>query len=254
MTAPPTIDPTDPKALMQELFSEERAAKDKFVEHLGKAVFDFCEALAPCFRLMGLLNDAATRLDTKRAALVAAFVFGVLDDLFVSTKLLTTGKLPAAGNLMRQVVEGIAMSILCSTDDLLIIQTKSKNQPPVMARYWEKVWDGDKRTQGHLAVGQLGLNAASLGVNVEAIEQLRRAKNRYNGFSHCGTTTITNRVPLEEVGVFHLGGLFDEAKLEGYRAELGSRVMLCHILPGLMQHLLATLAPLVAPVRLTEHG
>ncbi|MFM0223093.1 hypothetical protein [Paraburkholderia dipogonis] len=48
---------------------------------------------------------------TRRTALVAAFVFGVLDDLVVSTKLLLTGKLPAAGNLMRQVVEGVLVQI-----------------------------------------------------------------------------------------------------------------------------------------------
>jgi hypothetical protein len=155
--------------------------------------------------------------------------------------------LPAAGNLMRQVVEGIAMSFLCSTDDLLIIQTKS-NQPPVMAHYWQKVRDEDERTQGDRAVGQLGLNAGKLSVTAGGVGQLRRAKKYYNGFSHCGTTTITNRVPLEEVGVFHLGGLFDVAKLDVYHAELDSRISLCRMLPEFMEHMTATMTPAVAGV------
>lgn len=252
MSSPPNIDPADPKALMQELFGGERWAKDRFAEHLGKPILDLCEVLAVCFRQMGPLNNAANRANARRTALVAAFVFGVLDDLVISTKLLLTGKLPAAGNLMRQVVEGIAMSFLCSTDDLLVIQTKP-NQPPVTAHYWQKVWDEDERTQGHRAVGQLGLNADKLGVAAGAVEQLRRARKYYNGFSHCGTTTITNRVPLEEVGVFHLGGLFDVAKLDVYLAELNRRITLCRMLPEFMQHMTATMTPAVTGVIPVEH-
>jgi hypothetical protein len=40
--------------------------------------------------------------------------------------LLTAGKLPAAGNLTRQIVERIAMSFLRSTDKLQIIETKTR--------------------------------------------------------------------------------------------------------------------------------
>ncbi|MFM0434854.1 hypothetical protein PQQ84_00205 [Paraburkholderia strydomiana] len=180
-------------------------------------------------------------------ALVAAFVFGVLDDLVVSTKLLLTGKLPAAGNLMRQVVEGIAMPLLCPTDDLLIIQTKA-NQPPVMAHYWEKVWHDDERTQGHRAVGQAGLNAGKLAVTAGGVEQLHRAQKYYNRLRHCGTTTVTNRVPLEEVGVFHLGGLFDVAKLNVHDAELNSRLNLCRMLREFMEQMTASMTPPIASV------
>ncbi|WP_244140946.1 MULTISPECIES: hypothetical protein [Burkholderia cepacia complex] len=219
---PPTLDPTNPEALMRELFDDDRWVKDQFAAHLGQPLVELCDALAGCFRLMNGINEAANRVATKRNALVGGFVFGVLDDLVTSTKLLVAGKLPAAGNLMRQVVEGIAMAILCSTDELLIIETKRQNQPPVTARYWEKVWDDDTRTEGHRAVGQLAWNAAKLGVLGEAVEALRRAKKHYNGFSHCGKFTIASRLSLEEVGKAHLGGHFDEAKLGVYRSELES--------------------------------
>jgi hypothetical protein len=237
---PPKIDPTNPQALLNDLFDDDRWIKDQFAGHLGEPILALCEALASCFRLMTSLNEAANRVETRRNALVGALVFGVLDDLVVSTKLLLTGKLPAAGNLMRQVVEGIAMSFLSSTDDLLTI-ARIRNQPPVTVRYWAKVWDEDSRTQGHRAVVQLEWNAAKPGVTAGAIDQLRRAKKHYNAFSHCGTATITNRVPLEEVGVFHLGGLFDEAKLDLYRAELDSRIARCRLLPEFIEHMTATM-------------
>lgn len=133
------------------------------------------------------------------------------------------------------------MSILCSTDDPLIIGWK--NRKPVKAHYWEKVWEEDKQTQGYLAVDQLGWNAAALGVRAKGVEQMRYARTRYNAYSHCGTTTITCRVPIEAPGVFHLGGEFDEAKLVLYRAELDSRIALCRLLHGLITHLTATMTP-----------
>lgn len=239
---PPTINPTNPEALMRELFDDDRWVKDQFAAHLGQPILELCEALAACFRLMNALNEAANRVETKRNALVGGFTFGVLDDLVISTKLLIAGKLPAAGNLMRQVIEGIAMAILCSTDELLIIETKTK-QPPVMARYWEKVWDDDKRTQGHRAVDQLGLNHVKLGVTSGAVEHLCRAKRHYNAFSHCGKLTIASRVSLEKVGTAHLGGHFDPAKLDAYRLELDGRINLCRVLPLFMERMLVTMTP-----------
>ncbi|SOE91202.1 hypothetical protein SAMN05446927_8086 [Caballeronia arationis] len=238
---PPTIDPTDPEALVKELFSDERWAKDQFFEHLSDPLLALCEALAGCFRSMERLKNAAGQINTQRISLVAAFMYGVLDDLVISTKLLLTGKLSAAGNVMRQVVEGIAMSILCSTDDPLIIAWKKKK--PIKALYWQKVWNEDQQAQGYLAIDQLNWNADKLGVTDAGVEQLRQAKKRYNAYSHCGTTTITCRVSIEEPGVFHLGGEFDEAKLDLYRAELVSRNALCRLLPGLIQHLTETMTP-----------
>lgn len=237
---PPTIDPTNPEALMRELFDEDRWVKDQFAAHLGAALPEFCEALAVCFGLITAINEAASRVESRRNALVAGFMFGVLDDLVVSTKLLLTGKLPASGNLMRQVIEGIAMSSLCSTDELLVIEMK-KGQRPVHARYWEKLWNDDTRVQGHRAVDQLGWNAVTLRLRDGAVEQLRRAKKHYGAFSHCGKLTIASRVSLDVVGQVHLGGHFDDAKIDAYRVELEGRINLCRVLPEFMRHLLATM-------------
>jgi hypothetical protein len=240
---PPEIDLTRPDAVRRELLDDDRAVKDEFARHLDGELNQLAEVLAACFVLLPGINEAANKAHTMRTALVAAFVFGVLDDLVVSTKLLLAGKLPAAGNLMRQVVEGIAMSILCSTDALLIIQTKAKNQPPVMARYWEKLENEDTRTQGHRAVRQLEWNAATLGVNADAVARLRHSRDHYNAFSHCGPLTIASRVALDAVGTAWVGGHFDPAKLETYRVEMNERIGLCRVLPPFMNRMLATMAP-----------
>ena len=192
---------------------------------------------------MDALNEAAKQAESVRTSLVRAFVFGVLDDLMTSTKLLLTGKFPASGNLMRQVIEGIAISILCSADTPLIVKEETKTKPAVRVLYWERIEAGDRLTRGHLAIGQLACNAAALGLAAEAVKRLENAKDYYNTFSHCGLATFTNRVSLAGVGRFHLGGHFDEAKLEVYRAELDSRVNLCRVLPPFIRHMLAAIGP-----------
>jgi hypothetical protein len=130
---------------------------------VGQALAELCDALAACFRVIPALKEAANQAETMRTALVAAFAFGVLDDILLSTKLLLTGKLPAAGNLMRQVIEGIAMSALCTSDAPLVVAEKTKRMPAAKALYWERLDDDDPCTWGHLALRQLVWNARAFG-------------------------------------------------------------------------------------------
>lgn len=250
----PTIDPTDPEALMGELFNDERWVRDRFSEHIGQALLELCEALAVCFRLLGPLNDAANRAGTTRTAFVAGFVFGVLDDILISTKLLVTGKVPASGNVMRQVVEGIAMSILYSSDRPLIVKQATKKKPAVWALYWELLESDDPCTQGHFAISQLGWNATLLGVNAVAIERLRAAKGHFNIFSHCGKVTIASRMALEQVGTAYVGGDFDPAKLGGYRNELQQRIALCRVLPPFIERMREAIAPPAEPTKQADQA
>ena len=242
---PPMIDLTNREAVRHELLDEDAAVRADFAAHLEAELGELADGLVACFRLLPALNEAANQAQTTRAALVAGFAYGVLDDLLTSTKLLFAGKLLASGNLMRQAVEGIAISFLCSTDALLIIETKKKR--PVMARYWEKLESGDPRTHGHHALRQLRWNAATLAVGADAVERLRVAVDRYNGFSHCGPFAIANRVSLDGLGTVYAGGHFDPAKLEGYRFEMNERIGLCRALPTFMERLLETMRRPVRP-------
>lgn len=251
---PPMIDPPDPAAIMRELFDDDRWVKDQFAAHVGEALPDLSEALATCFRLLPALNEAANKAETMRTAFVAGFVFGVLDDILISTKLLVTGKVPASGNVMRQVVEGIAMSILCSSDRPLIVKQATKKKPAVWALYWELLESDDPCTQGHFAISQLGWNATLLGVDAVAIERLRAAKGHFNIFSHCGKVTIASRMALEQVGTAYVGGDFDPAKLGGYRNELQQRIALCRVLPPFIERMREAIAPPAEPTKQADQA
>jgi hypothetical protein len=233
----PKIDLTKAEQVIREVFDDDKWVKDEFADHLAGDLTQLSERLATCFALFPGLNEVATRVGTKQAALVAAFAFGVVDDVLVSTKLLVSGKLMPAGNLMRQAIEGIAVALLCSATDLLIVEQRKGK--PVMARYWERLLDDDRRTSGHLAVGQLSWNRTTLGVAEDAVKRLKVVKNHYNVFSHPGTFGIASRVALGTEGQVYAGGHFDIDKLEGYGVEVRERIGLCGILPSLIKALTA---------------
>ncbi|MCA8059630.1 hypothetical protein [Burkholderia cepacia] len=109
---PPLIDMTNPADVLHEVLDDDRAVKEQFAQALDGELRELAAALAACFAELPAINEAAHQAGTMRTALMAGFVFGVLDDVLTSTKLLVAGKLLASSNLMRQVIEGIAMAAL----------------------------------------------------------------------------------------------------------------------------------------------
>ncbi|MFA8361780.1 hypothetical protein ACEPT7_28315 [Burkholderia ubonensis] len=148
---PAQLDLTDTATVLRELLDNDQRVRAEFVCVLASELAQLTEGLVACFQHMPPIHQAAVRLRSQRVDLMCAFALGVVDDLIVSTKLLLVGKVPASGNVMRQAIEGIAMAMLCSTDDLLVIERKGR-RPPVQTRYWKKVLDGDRRVEGQHAL------------------------------------------------------------------------------------------------------
>ena len=224
----PSFDLKKTENIVIEVFDDDRWVKDKFSEFLASEILRFSETLAPSFSLFESLNQQAK---TVQASLVAGFIHGVLDDLVISTKLLVSGKLMASGNVMRQVIEGICISIMCASDKLLEIHGEK-------LMYWQCMEANDPRVMGHKAVRQVGKNRETLGVEQDSIERIKKAKEHYDQFSHPGLIGIASRVSMGEVGPIFVGGSFDEAKLDAYRVEIRERIGLCGVLPDLIQTLI----------------
>jgi len=241
----PADDLTDPQNVLQELLDADQGVRDAFARALEPELKELAAALAEGFRHLQPVLEAGERVNLPRTNVMIALAFGVIDDLVVSTKLLTAGKLLPSGNVMRQALEGLAMATLCSTDDLLVIE-QPKGKRPVQARYWEKFMKGDSRVQGQHALRQLAWNAGALRVNPEGVTVLQRAQKFFHPFSHCGQFPIASRAALEQPGRFHIGGHFEEAKLGGYRIHMEHHIGLCGLLPPFFDHLLASLPPAAA--------
>ncbi len=244
---PSPIDFTQPANVRHELLDADQAVRDAFARELDPELDRLSTDLAAAFKAFPAVLEAAG--ETTRNGLVAAFAFGVIDDLVVATKLLLAGKGPAAGNTMRQAIEGVAMAVLCSTDTPLILH-KAGKAPPRLGCYWQKLDQEDPCTQGHHALKQLDWNAQALQVSPEAVKALRAAQKQYHQFSHCGPLTIGLRNMLTGPGMTWLGGQYDPAKLDWYRAEMRERIALARQLPMVFAHLLRTMTPAsVMPAR-----
>ncbi|OXI83588.1 hypothetical protein CFB40_21095 [Burkholderia sp. AU31652] len=233
-------DLTNPEAVLHELLDNDQRVRDEFAGALESELAQLAEAIASCFQRMPPIHEVAVRLRSPRIDIMCAFLLGVLDDVMVSTKLLLTGKLMPSGNVMRQAIEGVAMAILCSTEDELVIVERPR-QGDLRGRYWELVWADDRLVQGQRAVDQLALNAEALGINPEGIASLQAAQKFFHPFSHCGRVAIAHRAALDQPGVFNLGGHFEIAKLDGYHVHLRQQTNLCSVLAPALEHLLGTM-------------
>lgn len=237
-----TLDLSLAENVCRELLEDDRAVREPFAAALERELNDLAAALAVCFARLPPIHAAASRLKIQRVDLMCAFALGVLDDLVVAAKLLLAGKVPASGNVMRQAIEGVAMAILCSTDELLVIEQRP-NKAPVSAHYAKKVWLNDDRVQGQHAVRQLTWNASKFELNADGVATLKRAQKFFHTFSHCGPFTVASRAAFEQPGHFHIGGHFETAKLDSYRAHIEQFIGLSSVLPGVLDYLLHTIPP-----------
>jgi hypothetical protein len=239
---PPTLNLADRAVVRNELIGSDQAVRDDFVRHLGPELDKLAAALALAFKEVDPLIAAVGHLGTERAKLVASFAVGVLDDIVVATKLLLAGKLSAAGNLMRQAIEGVAMATLCVADRPLTI-VKKRSGRSIVGLYWKKLDEGHQDTGAHRALDQLAWNASAIGVEVEAVAQLCTARKHYNAYSHPGPTAVAFRTPWSGAGRPLIGGHFDAQKLDFSREEMTVRTALSESLPTIFEHLLVNLVP-----------
>jgi hypothetical protein len=236
--APPMIDLTNPSHVIAEIFDDDKWIKDEFAKQLSAELLKFSETLADSFKRFPKLDKMSADGD-EQAAFVAGFIFGVFDDLVVSSKLLVSGKMVASGNLMRQAIEGIAVAILCSSRrPVFVSKGKGKGKATMKVDYWRKVKAQDPIAFAHQSIGQLALNCDLLGVSRTAVDKLRAACRKYHLFSHPSLLGMASRMSMGEPGPIYIGGNFDEAKLPAYRTEISERVGLCGVLPTLIDGLI----------------
>jgi len=165
---------------------------------------------------------------------VNGFVHGVFDDIVVSTKLLLAGKAAAWGNIARQAIEGLAMAVLCSADQEVILRAREK-QGDVRGRYWERVMDPtDRLVEGQRAVQQLAWNADQLRLPRPWIDRLCDAQKLFSAASHAGPLTIAYRTHLGLADTGSIGGHFDAGKLASYRTGLTLRTFMARDLASVM--------------------
>ncbi|WP_175719045.1 hypothetical protein [Burkholderia anthina] len=239
----PADDLTDPQNVLRALLNDDRAVRDAFARALEAELNELADALATCFEHWHPIRQAVAARAEPRTDLVNGFVHGVLDDIVVSTKLLLAGKAAASGNIARQAIEGLAMAVLSSADQEVILQAREK-QGDVRGRYWERVMDPtDRLVEGQRAVQQLAWNADQLRLPRPWIDRLSDAQKLFSAASHAGPLTIAYRTHLGLADAVSIGGHYDAGKLASYRTGLTLRTFMARDLASVMPFLLAALGP-----------
>lgn len=226
---PENVDLTSVPNLIKELFDNDEWVKKRFNDVFANEVMELAEVLSQCFARLPWLGS---EVKDERGHITHGFVFGVLDDLVTSTKLLLSGKQFASGNLLRQAIEGIAVAILCAHDgEIEVFDKKTKQKIKVI--YWKALVDKDSRVQSHKAIDHLENNLATLDVNEDALDQLRSGRRWGHQFSHPNLLGNAMRITLS-TGQAFIGGAYDDAKEDAYRNALEHRIGFAKILPGAM--------------------
>ncbi|WP_186012557.1 hypothetical protein [Burkholderia gladioli] len=240
---PSIIEPRTQAGARFLLLHDDPVLHATFVDVLEPEIEEMALAVARCFERYQRIQERAAELDTDRTGLIRAFTQGALDDLVVSTRLLLAGKLGASGNVALQSIEGVAMALLCSTEEELVLQSRQK-QGDVRGYYWQRVMKADDRlVEGQRAVQQLEWNADVLRLHKPWITTLAYMQKRFSGLSHAGMLAVSMRMNFETPMSLAFGGNFDPEKLNVYRADVILRAHIAIDLAKVMDAILESMRP-----------
>ncbi len=123
-------------------------------------------------------------------------------------KLLVSGHIVASGNLFRQVIETISLTLLCSN--------KSTG---VLLKFLDDKYSSTK------AVGQVARDWKKLSLNKDAANALKEGRKFYDLYSHPTKLTIAAFLNFSNV-IHYVGASFDEEKTQEYEKEFSGRCSL----------------------------
>jgi hypothetical protein len=190
--------------------------RDCYVIEFKDEIEEFVQHMADAFLEWRCLD---TEIGTnERLCHVSALVYSAITLHILSMKLLLSGHIVAAGNLMRQVIESIAMGLLCSTPSL-----------GVLDRYIKGKYSTNK------SVDQIIKHAKALGVKRESLKDLQKAQIFYHQYSHPSLFTVASHICFKTEGALYVGCSFDEGKVEQYRKEVNGRLSLAKVFSNFVQ-------------------
>ncbi len=197
------------KTIRTEVVSDDAEVRAEYLKRFGSAVDRFADGMARAFISWRSL-DAEVKNNEKRAY-ISALAFTAITLHILSMKFFLSGHAVAAGNMLRQVVESIALALACSGKDLGIL---------------ERFMEGKYSTND--AIRAAMHHAEKLGLNKDGVEALSVAQGFYHKYSHPSHLTIAAGVSFSKEGLY-VGAAFDEGKLEAYEKEVNGRVGLAEV-------------------------
>lgn len=197
--------------IYRELTSDGAEVRAEYLAHFEGDVARFSDAMAQAVLEWRGID---TGIEDVPRAYVSGLVHTAITLHIVSFKLFLSGHMVPAGNVFRQVIESIALGLLCSNKEVTVLPAfmkgvySAKNAVRDVVRNWKK-----------------------LGLLDGASKQLQDAQKFYGEYSHVTRLTLANMTSFSELGAY-VGASFDQGKIDAYRKEVDGRVGLAEVLPN----------------------
>lgn len=203
----------------REIFDDDLAVRDQFIESFEKDIDDFVSAMAETYQAW-LKYDGRIGVN-KRRAYVSAFLFNAINNLVNSMKLFISGYTIPSGNLIRQTIESLCTAILCSTESINVYQRvdEDKFSPPK-------------------AINLVQRHANCLNINKKSIQIVKIVYEFYHNYSHSSLLALSHNMSLSQTGNLFIGPSFDKVKMSGYKKEMAQRVNLAKVCPNVIDGIL----------------
>jgi hypothetical protein len=195
--------------IYREITTDDINVRTDYLTHFDKQAKAFSAAMAQAVVSWKELDSSIDGNENR--AVVSALVHAAITLHIVSCKLMLSGHVVAAGNMFRQVIETIAVALLCSSHELPVLkkfkdgQYSSSKAVRDVVRHWEK-----------------------LDLIKEAHQQLEKSQEFYGQYSHVTRLTLAHFMSFSAPEVY-VGAAFDPKKLDAYSKELDGRVRLAEV-------------------------
>ena len=205
-----------------EVTREDRSVRQDYVRAFSTEAQEFANVMGDT---LALWSDAYASIqhDEKKKK-VLALVYVSLSLHVASMKLFMSGHQIAAGNVMRQVVESVALTLLCASKELNVLDR----------------FDKDAYSAKN-AIRDLKKCANRLHLKKSALLALEQSQLFYSRFSHPSKMTLGTFESFEGEGIF-VGAAYDPGKLKHYKVEVANRLKLAKVCPSFLQTVLRNLA------------
>jgi len=209
--------------ILKELISEDPEVRAEYLKRFEADTKAFADSMAQAF-VRWRSFDNEVKGDERRAH-VSALVYTAITLHVQSLKLFLSGYTVAAGNLFRQVIECIALALLCSGKDL-----------DVLVHFMENNYSSN------VAVRDVLRHCEKLSLKGDALEALKNSQEFYHKYSHVTKMTLATGMSFTEKGGLYVGASFDDGKVDAYTKEVTGRVSLAKVFPNFVEGVAANVA------------
>jgi hypothetical protein len=211
------------ETILKELTSDDSEVRSDYLKLFEADAKAFADAMAQAFMKWRTFDNEVK--GNERRAHVSALVYTAITLHILSLKLFLSGQTVAAGNLFRQVIESIALALLCSGKDL-----------DVLKRFMEDKYSSTA------AVRDVLRHDAKLSLKGDALEALKNSQEFYHKYSHVTKMTIATGMSFSEKGGLYVGASYDKGKVEAYTKEVKGRLSLAKVFPNFIDGVAANVA------------